>query len=242
MEKYKRILLKLSGESLAEKGDKGISPQRLDIYVSQIRDALQLGIQVSIVLGGGNIFRGLSGSRGGYDRVKSDYMGMMATIINGLGLLTALEKENIPASLYTAFEVQRIGTIFDKRQAISDLENGKVVILTGGTGNPYFTTDSAAALRAVEIEADVLLKGTRVDGIYSADPEKDPSATKFDTISFDQVLEKELAVMDLTAFTLCKENNMPILVYNSEKPENLLKILKGKKIGTLVKTQVNTTL
>ncbi|MCD6365945.1 MAG: UMP kinase [Bacteroidales bacterium] len=242
MEKYKRILLKLSGESLAEKGNKGISPQRLDIYVSQIRDALQLGIQVSIVLGGGNIFRGLSGSRGGYDRVKSDYMGMMATIINGLGLLTALEKENIPASLYTAFEVQRIGTIFDKRQAISDLENGKVVILTGGTGNPYFTTDSAAALRAVEIEADVLLKGTRVDGVYSADPEKDPSATKFDTISFDQVLEKELAVMDLTAFTLCKENNMSILVYNSENPDNLLKILKGEKIGTLVKTQVNTTL
>ncbi len=234
MEKYKRILLKLSGESLAEKGDKGISPQRLDIYVLQIRDALQLGIQVGIVLGGGNIFRGLSGSRGGYDRVKSDYMGMMATIINGLGLLTALEKENIPASLYTAFEVQRVGNLFDKSQAIADMENGKVVILTGGTGNPYFTTDSAAALRAVEIEADVLLKGTRVDGVYSADPEKDPTATKFDTISFDQVLEKELAVMDLTAFTLCKENNLPILVYNSENPDNLLKILKGEKIGTLV--------
>lgn len=234
MEKYKRILLKLSGESLAEKGDKGISPQRLDIYVLQIRDALQLGIQVGIVLGGGNIFRGLSGSRGGYDRVKSDYMGMMATIINGLGLLTALEKENIPASLYTAFEVQRVGNLFDKSQAIADMKNGKVVILTGGTGNPYFTTDSAAALRAVEIEADVLLKGTRVDGVYSADPEKNPTATKFDTISFDQVLEKELAVMDLTAFTLCKENNLPILVYNSENPDNLLKILKGEKIGTLV--------
>ncbi len=234
MENYKRILLKLSGESLAEKGDKGISTQRLDIYVAQIRDALQLGIQVGIVLGGGNIFRGLSGSHGGYDRVKSDYMGMMATIINGLGLLTALEKENISASLYTAFEVQRVGKLFDKKQVIADLENGKVVILTGGTGNPYFTTDSAAALRAIEIEADVLLKGTRVDGVYSADPEKDPSATKFDNISFDFVLEKELAVMDLTAFTLCKENKMPILVYNSENPNNLLKILKGEKIGTLV--------
>jgi len=234
MEKYKRILLKLSGESLAEKGDKGISPRRLDVYVSQIRDALQLGVQVGIVLGGGNIFRGLSGSRGGYDRVKSDYMGMMATIINGLGLLTALEKENIPASLYTAFKVDRIGELFDKNKVITDLTNGKVVIFTGGTGNPYFTTDSAAALRAVEIEANVLLKGTRVDGVYSADPEKDPSATKFDTISFDLVLEKELAVMDLTAFTLCKENKLPILVYNSEDPNNLLKILKGEKIGTLI--------
>ncbi len=235
MEKYKRILLKLSGESLAEKGDKGISPERLEIYVAQIKDALKLNVQVGIVLGGGNIFRGLSGSRGGYDRVKSDYMGMLATIINGLGLLTALERENIPASLYTAFEVQRVGKLFDKTQVLADLENGKVVILTGGTGNPYFTTDSAAALRAVEIEADVLLKGTRVDGVYSADPEKDASATKFDTISFDQVLEKELAVMDQTAFTLCKENNLPILVYNSENPDNLLKILKGEKIGTLVK-------
>ena len=235
MEKYKRILLKLSGESLAEKGDKGISPERLEIYVAQIKDALKLNVQVGIVLGGGNIFRGLSGSRGGYDRVKSDYMGMLATIINGLGLLTALERENIPASLYTAFEVQRVGKLFDKTQVLADLENGKVVILTGGTGNPYFTTDSAAALRAVEIEANVLLKGTRVDGVYSADPEKDASATKFDTISFDQVLEKELAVMDQTAFTLCKENNLPILVYNSENPDNLLKILKGEKIGTLVK-------
>lgn len=235
MKNYKRILLKLSGESLAEKGDKGISPQRLDIYVSQIRDALRLNIQIGIVLGGGNIFRGLSGSHGGYDRVKSDYMGMMATIINGLGLLTALEKENIPASLYTAFEVQRIGKLFDKNQAIADLENGKVVILAGGTGNPYFTTDSAAALRAVEIEADILLKGTRVDGVYSADPEKDSSATKYDNISFDMVLQKELAVMDLTAFTLCKENKIPILVYNSEDPKNLLKILNGEKIGTLIK-------
>ncbi len=234
MENYKRILLKLSGESLAEKGDKGISPQRLDVYVSQIRDALKMGVQVGIVLGGGNIFRGLSGSRGGYDRVKSDYMGMIATIINGLGLLTALEKENIPASLYTAFRVDRIGELFDKNKVITDLTNGKVVILTGGTGNPYFTTDSAAALRAVEIEADILLKGTRVDGVYSADPEKDSSATKFDTISFDLVLEKELAVMDLTAFTLCKENKLPILVYNSEDPQNLLKILKGEKIGTLI--------
>lgn len=235
MKNYKRILLKLSGESLAEKGDKGISPQRLDIYVSQIRDALRLNIQIGIVLGGGNFFRGLSGSHGGYDRVKSDYMGMMATIINGLGLFTALEKENIPASLYTAFEVQRIGKLFDKNQAIADLENGKVVILAGGTGNPYFTTDSAAALRAVEIEADVLLKGTRVDGVYSADPEKDSSATKYDNISFDMVLQKELAVMDLTAFTLCKENKIPILVYNSEDPKNLLKILNGEKIGTLIK-------
>ncbi len=234
MKIYKRILLKLSGESLAEKGDKGISPQRLDVYVAQIRDALQLNVQIGIVLGGGNIFRGLSGSHSGYDRVKSDYMGMMATIINGLGLFTALERENIPVSLYTAFEVQRVGKLFDKGDVITDLENGKVVILTGGTGNPYFTTDSAAALRAIEIEADILLKGTRVDGVYSADPEKDASAIKFDNISFDAVLEKKLAVMDLTAFTLCKENRIPILVFNSENPQNLRKILKGEKTGTLI--------
>lgn len=235
MKTYKRILLKLSGESLAEKGDKGISSRRLDIYVSQIRDAMQMGIQIGIVLGGGNIFRGLSGSSGGYDRVKSDYMGMMATIINGLGLLTALEKSKIPASLFTAFTVQRIGNIFNKDLAIADMENGKIIILTGGTGNPYFTTDSAAALRAIELEADILIKGTRVDGVYSADPEKYPDAKKYETLSFDAVLEKKLAVMDLTAFTLCKENNLPILVYNSEVPENLKKVLKGEKIGTLIK-------
>ncbi|HIE15949.1 MAG TPA: UMP kinase [Bacteroidales bacterium] len=235
MKTYKRIFLKLSGESLAEKGDKGISSRRLDIYVSQIRDAMQMGIQIGIVLGGGNIFRGLSGSSGGYDRVKSDYMGMMATIINGLGLLTALEKSKIPASLFTAFTVQRIGNIFNKDLAIADMENGKIIILTGGTGNPYFTTDSAAALRAIELEADILIKGTRVDGVYSADPEKYPDAKKYETLSFDAVLEKKLAVMDLTAFTLCKENNLPILVYNSEVPENLKKVLKGEKIGTLIK-------
>ncbi len=235
MAKYKRILLKLSGESLAEKGEKGISSEKLDVYVSQIKDALDLNVQVGIVLGGGNIFRGLSGSKGGYDRVKGDYMGMMATTINGLGLLAALERENIPASLYTAFSIQKVGKLFDKDSVIKDLENGKVAIFTGGTGNPYFTTDSAAALRGIEIEADVLLKGTRVDGVYSADPEKDPNATKFDTISFDEVLQKELAIMDMTAFTLCKENNLPILVYNSDNSDNLRQILSGKDIGTLVK-------
>ena len=232
--KYKRLLLKLSGESLAGNGKKGISSERLDVYVSQIEDALNTGAQIAIVLGGGNIFRGLSGSYEGYDRVRGDYMGMLATVINGMGLLSALKRNRIPAVLYTAFEIQHIGILFDKDKAISDLETGKVTIFTGGTGNPYFTTDSAAALRAIEINADILLKGTRVDGIYSADPEKYPTATKYERLSFDEVLKKELAVMDMTAFTLCKENNLPILVYNSENPNNLNKLLSGEKIGTLV--------
>lgn len=234
MAKYKRILLKLSGESLAEKGEKGISSKKLDIYVSQIKDALSLDVQIGIVLGGGNIFRGLSGSQGGYDRVKSDYMGMLATIINGLGLLSALEKEKIPATLYTAFSVQKVGKIFEKNQVINDLKKGKVAIFSGGTGNPYFTTDSAAALRGIEIEADVLLKGTRVDGVYSADPEKNSNAVKFETLTFDEVLQKELAIMDMTAFTLCKENKLPVLVYNADNSANLRQILSNKNIGTVI--------
>jgi len=232
---YKRILLKLSGESLAEKGSNGISANRLQVYVKQIQDALSLGAQVGIVLGGGNLFRGVSGTQQGVDRVQGDYMGMLATVINGLGLQSTLQQANISAELYTAFEVGFINKPFIKHQVIADLEAGRVTIFAGGTGNPFFTTDSAAALRGIQIEADILLKGTRVDGVYSADPEKHSNATRYDTLSFDEVIEKQLEIMDMTAFTLCRENQLPILVYNSEDDENLLRILKGEKIGTVIR-------
>ena len=232
--KYKRILLKLSGESLAGKAKQGIDTDKLSEYVEQVSEIVNQGVEVAIVIGGGNIFRGLGGSAKGFDRVKGDYMGMLATIINGLALQSAFEAAGQKSALYTAFRTEPAGERYSKQKAVTSLENGSVVILTGGTGNPYFTTDSGAALRAVEIEADILLKGTRIDGVYTADPEKDPTATKFTEISFDDVYEKGLKIMDLTAFTLCKENNMPVYVFDMDTVGNLKKVIAGEGIGTLV--------
>ncbi len=232
---YKRILLKLSGESLGNKDGQGIDENNLLTYVAQIKKAVDNGIQVGVVLGGGNIFRGVSGEKAGTDRVTGDYMGMLATVINSMALKDALLHHGIDAVLYTSFVIQFIGEPFVKEKAIKDLESGKVVIIAGGTGNPYFTTDSAAALRAIQIEADILLKGTRVDGVYSDDPEKNPDAVKYDELSFDEVIVKGLKVMDLTAFALCKENKMPILVYDSTDAGNFNKIISGEKVGTIIK-------
>ena len=232
--KYKRILLKLSGEALM--GDKhfGIDTQKLTAYANEIKTAVDLGTQVAVVIGGGNIFRGVQVEGEGLDRVQGDYMGMLATIINGMALQSALEKENIETRLMTAIKMEQIAEPFIRRRSIRHLQKGRVVIFGGGTGNPYFTTDTAATLRAIEIEADVILKGTRVDGIYTADPEKDKSAKKYDNISFREVYEKELNIMDMTAFTLCNENKLPIVVFDINKKDNLLKMLKGEPIGTLV--------
>ncbi|MGC6470562.1 MAG: UMP kinase [Flavobacteriales bacterium] len=232
--KYKRILLKLSGEALM--GDKhfGIDTQKLTAYANEIKTAVDLGTQVAVVIGGGNIFRGVQVEGEGLDRVQGDYMGMLATIINGMALQSALEKENIETRLMTAIKMEQIAEPFIRRRSIRHLQKGRVVIFGGGTGNPYFTTDTAATLRAIEIEADVILKGTRVDGIYTADPEKDKSAKKYDNISFREVYEKELNIMDMTAFTLCNENKLPIVVFDINKKDNLLKMLKGESIGTLV--------
>ena len=232
--KYKRILLKLSGESLAGKAKQGIDTDKLSEYVEQVTEIVKQGVEVAIVIGGGNIFRGLGGSAKGFDRVKGDYMGMLATIINGLALQSAFEAIGQQSALYTAFRTEPAGERYSKQKAVTSLENGSVVILTGGTGNPYFTTDSGAALRAVEIEADILLKGTRIDGVYTADPEKEPTATKFTEISFDEVYKKGLKIMDLTAFTLCKENNMPVYVFDMDTIGNLKKVIAGNEIGTLV--------
>ncbi len=232
---YKRILLKLSGESLGGNDGRGIDEKSLLLYVEQIKMAVSAGIQVGIVLGGGNIFRGIKGEKIGFDRVSGDYMGMLATIINSMALKEALVQNGIATDIYTAFKVEFIGNPFVKEEAINSLNSGKVVIIAGGTGNPYFTTDSAAALRAVQIEADILLKGTRVDGVYDDDPEKNPNAKKFDELTFEEVINRNLKVMDMTAFTLCKENNIPILVYNSNEPENFKKILNGEKVGTIIK-------
>ncbi len=231
---YKRILLKLSGESLQGDQNYGISPQMLQSYAEQIKEISEQGIQIGIVIGGGNIFRGLSGSKMGFDRVKGDQMGMLATIINSLGLHSALEANGVKTKVLTSIRMEPIGEYFSKAKAIELLEAGYVVIIGGGTSNPYFSTDTASALRGIEIEAEVMLKGTRVDGIYTADPEKDPSATKFDTITFDEVYERQLKVMDLTAFTLCKENNLGIVVFDMDTPGNLKKILSGENIGTIV--------
>lgn len=234
--KYKRILLKLSGESLQGGQKYGLSPEVLHSYAEQIRAAVESGIQIGIVIGGGNIFRGLSGAKKGFDRVKGDQMGMLATIINSLALQSALEDNDVKAKLLTSIRMEPIGEYYSKAKALDYLEAGYVVIIGGGTSNPYFTTDSASALRGIEIEADVLLKGTRVDGIYTADPEKDPSATKFDEITFDEVYARKLKVMDLTAFTLCKENGLSIVVFDMDTPGNLSRILAGEGIGTLVKS------
>jgi uridylate kinase len=231
---YKRILLKLSGEALMGNRNYGIDPDRLSDYANQIKQITELGIQVAIVIGGGNIFRGVAGASNGMDRVQGDHMGMLATVINGLALQSALENAGVPTRLQSAVKINEVAEPFIRRRAMRHLEKGRVVIFGGGTGNPYFTTDSAAVLRAIEIEADVILKGTRVDGIYNADPEKDKTAIKFDAISFEDVLKKGLKVMDTTAFTLSQENDLPIIVFDMNKHGNLLKIVSGQAIGTTV--------
>lgn len=234
MTSFKRVLLKLSGESLQGEQGYGIDTVRLQEYADQIKELAQ-HVQVAIVIGGGNIFRGLKGTQKGFDRVKGDSMGMLATVINGLAIQSALESIGQPARVLTAIRMEPIGEGYSKAKAIEYLNKNEVVICTGGTGNPFFTTDTASALRAVEMECDVFLKGTRVDGIYTADPEKDPTATKFDQISFDEVYKRGLKIMDLTAFTLCSENNMQVIVFDMDTPGNLIKVISGKKIGTLVK-------
>jgi uridylate kinase len=231
---YKRILLKLSGEALMGGRQYGIDPERLSKYAKDIKEAIGQGIQIAIVIGGGNIFRGVSGASNGMDRVQGDHMGMLATVINGLALQSALENEGVATRLQSAIKINEVAEPFIRRRAIRHLEKGRVVIFGGGTGNPYFTTDSAAVLRAIEIEADVILKGTRVDGIYSADPEKDSSASKYSSISFEDVLKKGLKVMDTTAFTLSQENELPIIVFDMNKKGNLNKIIVGEQIGTTV--------
>lgn len=231
---YKRILLKLSGEALMGSQQYGIDPSRLDTYAEEIKSVVDRGVEVAIVIGGGNIFRGVAGASRGMDRVQGDHMGMLATIINGLALQSALENKDVDTRLQSAIKINEVAEPFIRRRAMRHLEKGRVVIFGGGTGNPYFTTDSAAVLRAIEIEADVILKGTRVDGIYTSDPEKDKSATKFDTITFQDVLRKGLKVMDTTAFTLSQENELPIVVFDMNKKGNLLKIVSGENIGTVV--------
>ncbi|MBE6317418.1 MAG: UMP kinase [Bacteroidales bacterium] len=232
--KYKRVLLKLSGESLMGEQGYGIDTKRLGEYATQIKEIASQGVQVAIVIGGGNIFRGLSGASKGFDRVKGDQMGMLATVINSLALSSALEAVGQPAKVFTAVNMFPIGEHYSKWKAIEALNNGAVSIMAGGTGNPFFTTDTGSALRGIEVEADVMLKGTRVDGIYTADPEKDPTATKFSEISYDEVYTRGLKVMDLTATALCKENNLPIVVFDMDTPGNLAKVIAGEPIGTLV--------
>jgi len=232
--KYKRILLKLSGEALMGQKQFGIDNNRLAQYADEIKEIHDLGVEVAIVIGGGNIFRGLQAAEGGMERTQGDYMGMLATVINGMALQSALEVKNIKTRLMSAIKMEQIAESFIRRRAIRHLEKGRIVIFGAGTGNPYFTTDSAASLRAIEIEADVILKGTRVDGIYSADPEKDSTATKYSSISFNEVYEKGLNVMDLTAFTLCNENKLPIVVFDMNAPGNLRKVVEGENVGTLV--------
>lgn len=232
--KYKRVLLKLSGESLMGKKSFGIDNQRLNDYAQQIKEIYDAGVEVAIVIGGGNIFRGVQAEEGGMDRTHGDYMGMLATMINSMALQAALESAGIDSRLQSAIEMKEIAEPFVRRRAVRHLEKGRVVIFGAGTGNPYFTTDSAACLRAIEINADVILKGTRVDGIYTADPEKDPSAKKFDSITFDDVYENGLKVMDMTAFTLCKENDLPIIVFDMDTSGNLKKVLLGETVGTVV--------
>lgn len=234
MVKFKRILLKLSGESLMGSQNYGIDPNRLADYAQQIKEVHDMGVQVSIVIGGGNIFRGLSGSQKGFDRVKGDQMGMCATVINSLALSSALGAIGVKNKVMTAIRMEPIGEYYNKWKAIEAMENGLVCIFSCGTGSPYFTTDTGSSLRGIEIEADVMLKGTRVDGVYTADPEKDPTATKFDDITFDEVYNRHLKVMDLTATAMCKENNLPVYVFNMDVVGNLKKVLEGEPIGTLV--------
>ena len=232
--KYRRILLKLSGESLMGQKGYGISEDMLTMYCNEIKQAHSKGVQVAIVIGGGNIYRGLSGSAKGMDRVQGDYMGMMATMINSLALQGELERQGVSTKLLGGLSIEPFCEAFSRRKAINALEENKVVIIGGGTGNPFFTTDTASTLRAIEIKADVILKGTRVDGVYTADPEKDKNATKYSELSFDEALHKKLKVMDLTAFALCQENNLPIYVFDMNKEGNLQKVVEGQEIGTLV--------
>lgn len=232
--KYKRILLKLSGESLMGDQQFGIDPERLNQYASQIKELVDHGVEIAIVIGGGNIFRGVQAEASGIDRVQGDHMGMLATLINGMALQSCIEKAGIYTRLMSSVNVEDVCEPYIRRRAVRHMEKGRVVIFGAGTGNPYFTTDSAASLRAIEINAEVVLKGTRVDGIYSADPEKDPNATKFSSITFDEVYQKGLNVMDMTAFTLCQENKLPIIVFDMDTPGNLKKVLEGEQVGTLV--------
>lgn len=235
MAPYKRVLLKLSGESLMGETQQGIDTRILTEYAQQVKEISEMGVRVGIVIGGGNIFRGLKGTAKGFDRVKGDYMGMLATVINGLAIQSALEAINMKAKVVSAIQMKPVCDGYFKPEVMERLQNNEIIIFVAGTGNPYFTTDTAAALRAVEMEADVLLKGTRVDGVFSADPEKNRDAQKFETITFDEVYQKNLNVMDMTAFTMCKENNIPIVVFNMNKKGNLKRIVSGEKIGTLVK-------
>ncbi|MEN9940116.1 MAG: hypothetical protein RIR61_923 [Bacteroidota bacterium] len=232
--KYRRILLKLSGEALMGSKAYGIDPETISRYAHEIKTVVDAGAQVGIVIGGGNIFRGLQGAEGGMDRVQADHMGMLATVINGLALQSSLERIGVQTRLQSAIEMDKICEPFIRRRAVRHLEKGRVVIFSGGTGNPYFTTDTGATLRAIEIQAEVILKGTRVDGIYTADPEKDSTATRFEAISYTEVYERGLNVMDLTAFTLSQENHLPIVVFDMNKPGNLLRVVEGDKVGTLV--------
>ena len=234
MLKYKRVLLKLSGESLMGEQQYGIDPVRLSDYANQIKEATDLGVEIGIVIGGGNIFRGLSGASKGFDRVKGDQMGMLATVINSLALHSALTVAGVRSKVLTAIRMEPIGEFYSKDKAIETLERGEVAIFSAGTGNPYFTTDTGSSLRGIEIEADAMLKGTRVDGIYTADPLKDPGATKFTDITFDEIYTRGLKIMDLTATTMCKENNLPIVVFDMDTVGNLIRVLKGEPIGTVV--------
>jgi len=234
MSKFKRILLKLSGEALMGNKQYGIDEKRLEEYAVQIKEILDIGVEVGIVIGGGNIFRGISGEKAGFDRVQGDYMGMLATVINGLAIQGAIEKLGGKAALFTSIEMSPVGIRYSKRGVQKAFENDEAAIFTFGTGNPFFTTDTTAALKAVEIDAEVFLKGTRVDGVYTADPEKDPSAVKYSKLSFDEAYTKGLKIMDLTAFTMCKENNLPVIVFDMNTPGNLKKIMEGENIGTLI--------
>ena len=232
--KYKRILLKLSGEALMGEQKFGIDANRLNQYSEEIKRVHDLGVEIAIVIGGGNIFRGVQAEKSGIDRVQGDYMGMLATVINGMALQSNLESHGMYTRLMSGIEMDKVCEPFIKRRAVRHLEKGRIVIFGAGTGNPYFTTDSTASLRAIELQCDVVLKGTRVDGVYSADPEKDPDATKYSEISYQEVYEKELKIMDMTAFTLCKENGLPIIVFDMNKPGNLLRIVEGEEAGTLI--------
>ncbi|MBR6195307.1 MAG: UMP kinase [Prevotella sp.] len=234
MARFKRILLKLSGESLMGQQGHGIDPERLSDYARQIKEVAEMGVQIGIVIGGGNIFRGLSGSKKGFDRVKGDQMGMCATVINSLALSSALDAIGVKNRVLTAIRMEPIGEYYTKWRAIEALERGEVCIFSAGTGSPYFTTDTGSSLRGVEIEADVMLKGTRVDGIYTADPEKDPTATKYDDITYQEVIERRLKVMDMSAICMCQDNNLPIYVFNMDVVGNLKRVMEGEQIGTLV--------
>jgi uridylate kinase len=234
MIKFNRVLLKLSGEALEGSQGYGIDPLRLAEYAAEIKSIVDEGVQVAIVIGGGNIFRGLAGTSEGMDRVQGDYMGMLATVINSMAIQAALEKLEVKVKLLSGLAIEPVCDAMSRRKAIEHLTKGHVVVIAAGTGNPYFTTDSASALRAIEIKADAILKGTRVDGVYTADPEKDPTAKKFKTLTFDEAYEKGLKIMDLTAFTLCRENKMPIIVFNMNQTGNLYKLIKGEAIGTVV--------